>query len=181
MGLKLNTAASGPPLTAVQLRPHCSIASDDASFDSLLTDYIAAATGMVQDFTGQAIGAQSWNLTLDGFPPAIELQRGPVTGVSSIVYFDSNGGTQTLAGSAYLVDLTSTPERIYPAPGISWPGTQIRANAVVVTFATGYAAAPAPILQAIRLTVANWFANREAAEIAAGALALLRPYRDVLI
>ena len=181
MGLSLVTAASGPPLTAANLRAHCSIAADDTSFDALLTDYIAAATAMVQDFTGKAIGAQTWKLSLDRFSDAMELPRGPVTGAPTITYVDTAGSVQTLAGSVYLTDLTSEPQRVVLAPNKAWPATQTRVNAVIIEFGTGYAAPPATMLQAIRMMVASWFAGREAGEIPETALALLRPLRRVKI
>ena len=181
MGLTLVTAASGPPLTAANLRAHCSIAADDTSFDGLLTDYIAAATAMAQDFTGKAIGAQTWLLSIDAFTHAIELPRGPVTGSPVITYIDTAGAVQTLSSGVYLTDLISEPQRVVLAPNQSWPATQTRVNAVTITFGTGFASPPATILQAIRMTVSAWFTNREAGEIPETALALLRPLRRVKI
>lgn len=188
MGLTLVSAASGPPLTAADLRPHCSIDSSDTSFDSLLTDYIAAATAMVQDFTGRAIGAQTWKLALDAFPDEIELPRGPVTAVSWVKYFNDSGSEVTLDSGQYLTDLISDPQRVVLAPDCSWPSTQIRVNAVMVQFVTGFAACPEQVKQAIRMTVAFWFSNREAAnvgdifnELPLGVAALLRPLRRIRI
>jgi uncharacterized phiE125 gp8 family phage protein len=181
VGLTLVTAASGPPLTAADLRAHCSIDSEDTSFDGLLTDYIAAATAMAQDFTGSAIGAQTWKLALDAFPAEIELPRGPVTGVSWVKYFDQGGTERTLDSGQYLQDLISNPQRLVLAPNCLWPTTQVRVNAVTVQFVTGYADSPAQILQAIRMTVASWFAGREAGEIPTAALGLLRALRVIRI
>jgi uncharacterized phiE125 gp8 family phage protein len=181
VGLTLVTAASGPPLTAADLRAHCSIAADDTSFDGQLSDYIAAATAMAQDFTGRAIGAQTWDLALDAFPAEIELPRGPVTGITSIQYFDENGAEQVLSSDQYLADLISDPQRIVLAPDCQWPSTQRRVNAVKVRFVTGYADCPAQIKQAIRMIVAGWFSEREAGQIPAGALSLLRPLRVIRI
>lgn len=181
MGLTLVSAASGPPLTAEDLRPHCSIDSSDTSFDGLLSDYIAAATAMVQDFTGRAIGAQTWKLALDAFPAEIELPRGPVTAVSWVKYFDDDGAEQVLASDQYLTDLISDPQRIVLAPDCDWPGTQARINAVTVQFVTGFEDCPEQIKQAIRMTVASWFSEREAGAIPATALAIVRPLRRIRI
>lgn len=175
MGLKLITGAAAP-LTAADLRLHCSIAADDTSFDGLLTDYIAAASGLIEEMTGRAFGAQTWLLGLDAFPAEIVLRRGPVTGVTWVKYYDTTGTEQTLASGDYLVDLISDPQRIVLAPDARWPGTQVRANAVTVQFATGYADVPPAILQAIRATVAAWFATREAVALPDGVRTALEPY-----
>lgn len=175
MGLKLITGAAAP-LMAADLRLHCSIAPDDTTYDSLLSSYIAAASALIEEMTGRAFGAQVWELALDAFPDAITLPRGPVTAVSWVRYFDPAGTEETLASSEYIQDLISDPQRVVLMPDVSWPTTQVRANAVTVRFATGYAAVPAPILQAIRATVANWFATREAVALPAGVMAALAPY-----
>lgn len=176
MGIQLITGAVAP-LTAAQLRLHCSIAPDDTSFDSLLTDYIAGANGLIEEMTGRAFGAQTWKLALDAFPDAIALSRGPVTAISWVKYFDAAGMEQTLGAAKYLIDLISDPARLVPAPGEVWPITQARANAVTVQFVTGYAAVPPAILQAIRATVAAWFATREAVALPAGVIEAISPWR----
>ena len=181
MGLTLVTAASGPPLTAAALRLHCSITSDDTTFDSLLEDYIASATAMAQNFTGKAIGVQTWQVTYDAFADAMDLPRGPVTGTPTITYYDDAGTVQTLPGSVFITDLVSQPQRVVLAPDEDWPETQTRVNAVMINFTTGYAALPAEIGQAIRMTVASWFSNREAGAIPETAMALLRPLRMIRV
>jgi uncharacterized phiE125 gp8 family phage protein len=177
MGIQLVTGAAAP-LTAADLRAHCSIAADETSFDSLLTDYIAAANGLIQEMTGRAFGAQVWKLALDAFPAEIDLTRGPVTAIAWVKYFDAAGTEQTLDASKYLVDLISDPARLVPAPDMSWPVTQARANAVTVQFNTGYATMPPTILQCIRATVATWFATREAIALPPGVIEALGPWRS---
>lgn len=172
MGIQLITGAA-PPLTAADLRLHCSIEASDTSFDSLLTDYIAAANNRIEELTGKAFGAQSWKLALDAFPAEIDLPRGPVTAVASIKYFDATGIEQTLDPSKYLVDLISDPARLVPAPDAVWPASQARANAVTVQFTSGYTVVPPKILQCIRAAVAAWFQTREIAELPAGVIELL--------
>lgn len=88
---------------------------------------------------GQAFITQTLDIYFDAFPSCIELPRNPVQGVTSITYYDSNGDLQTLATSAYVVDLRSVPARIIPARGTSWPVTEPdHPNAVVVEFVAGY-------------------------------------------
>jgi len=178
MGIQLITGAAAP-LTAAQLRLHCSIAPDDSSFDPLLTDYIAGANGLIEEMTGRAFGAQTWKLALDAFPDEILLSRGPVTGVTWVKYYDAAGTEQTLdASTKYLVDLISDPARLVPAPDQVWPIAQVRANAVTVQFVTGYVSMPPAILMAIRATVAAWFATREAVALPAGVIEAISLWRS---
>lgn len=177
MGIKLISGAAAP-LTAADLRLHCSIDASDTSFDSLLTDYIGAANGLIEEITGRAFGSQTWQLALDAFPAEIVLPRGPVTGVSWVKYWNAAGTEVTLDSGQYLQDLISDPQRIVLAPDCNWPGTQVRANAVTVQFTTGYTTMPPTILQAIRVTVAAWFQSREAIELPRGVITALEPWRS---
>ena len=177
MGIQQITGAAAP-LVAADLRAHCSIDASDTSFDSLLTDYIAAANGLIEELTGRAFGAQVWKLALDAFPVAISLPRGPVTGVTWVKYFDAAGTEQTFDSAKYITDLVSDPARLVPVPDTSWPITQVRANAVTVQFATGYSTVPPMILQAIRATVVAWFATREAVALPPGVVEALAPWRS---
>jgi uncharacterized phiE125 gp8 family phage protein len=177
MGIKLISGAAAP-LTAADLRAHCSIDSSDTSFDGLLTNYIDAASSLIEEITGRAFGAQTWLLALDAFPAEIELPRGPVTGVNLVKYWNAAGSEVTLDSSQYLQDLISDPQRIVLAPNCQWPVTQARANAVTVQFATGYATMPPTILQCIRATVAAWFHSREAIALPPGVIDALGPWRS---
>ena len=176
MGIQLITGASAP-LIAADLRLHCSIAPDDTTFDSLLTGYSAAATNLIEETLGLALGAQTWKLALGAFPDAITLPRGPVTAISWLKYYDTAGAEQTLSSASYLVDLVSDPQRIVPMPDINWPATQARANAVTVQFSTGYVTVPPMILQCIRATVAAWYMGREMAALPDGVTDALARWR----
>lgn len=115
----------------------------------------------------------------------ILLPRSPVQAVTGIQYIDPDGALQTLSPSAYLVDTYSEPARITPAVGTAWPGTQNRANAVLVTFAAGYgasgAAVPQGILHWILLVTATLYENREMVAILTRGRAEQLPYVDSLL
>ncbi|NBW09768.1 MAG: hypothetical protein EBR82_17265 [Caulobacteraceae bacterium] len=172
MGIQQISGASAP-LTAADLRSVCSIDASDTSFDGDLTNLIAAANNRIEDMSGKAFGAQTWNLALDTFPDSIELPKGPVTAVAWIKYYDTTGTEQTLDASKYLVDLISNPARLVPVPGLSWPAAQTRPNAITVQFTSGYTTIPPKILQAIRTTVAAWFQTRETTDLPVGVAEML--------
>src|SRR4030067_860491 len=82
-----------------------------------------------------ALITQTWELYLDAFPAwEIRVPKPTLQSITSIVYTDTDGILQTLAGSMYLVDNKSEPGRITPAFGEVWPVTRAQINAVIVRF-----------------------------------------------
>lgn len=115
----------------------------------------------------------------------ILLPRSPLQSLSSIQYYDPAGALQTLASSAYLVDNFSEPGRITPAPDTTWPATQARANAVLITFVAGYggsgASVPQSILHWILLMTATLYENREMVAILSRGVVGELPYVNSLL
>ncbi|MSR60297.1 MAG: hypothetical protein EXS05_22095 [Planctomycetaceae bacterium] len=133
----------------------------------LMQEYITAAGQMVEIDAEIALLTSTWAVYLDRFPAwEIELRKVPVASITSIVYLDQNGTSQTLiANTDYVSDLKHSPSRVMPAYGKYWPITYWQENSVTVTFVAGLAAQNLvnPIAkQAIRLLVAHWFYNRGA-------------------
>lgn len=134
--------------------------------DALLNGYIDAATQLTERvIQWRTLLTTTWQLKLDAFPAGeLRLPLPPLQSVSSIAYVDSNGDSQTLSSSAYTVDTTSEPGRVYPAYGTSWPSTLAHPNSVTVTFVAGYTSrdrVPATTRTGIAQLVSNWFENRE--------------------
>lgn len=204
MALTLVTAPAAKPLTLAEAKAHLRV--DGSDDDDLITALIAAATAHIDGRDGwlnRALVSQTWDLTLDAFPGAnrfnpygaIQVPLPPLISVTSITYVDTAGATQTLSSSLYTVDVKSTPGRIVPAYGKTWPSTRDQVNAVTVRFVAGYAdsgASPADpadnvpqaIKQAMLLMIGHWYANREAVnvgnvvnEMPISAAALLNPFR----
>lgn len=135
---------------------------------------------------GRCLGEQTWMLTLDGFRCDICLV-GPAISVDLIRYKDTAGAWQTLAPAAYrLVGKTSWRPEVCPAYGTEWPEALSDRETVEITFTAGYGDVtdiPAPILQAVRYTVAHWYSERQIfsfatpTEIPLTAAALLAPFK----
>lgn len=161
------TAPSAALFTAADL--HAQLRIDTTDEDTLIEDYIEAATQTVESDSRLYLRPAELKLHVDerpsGFEPLL-IQRGPVTAVTAITYIDTAGVEQTWDAAEYDVDLVSLPARISPAFGESWPVARIQQRAIAVAFDAGYAAVgnvPAVALQAIKLLVGHWFDNREAA------------------
>lgn len=156
MGVKVITPAA-QVIPTVDLRAHCRTGSDE---DALLVGFLAAAVGYAEHYTQRSFGSQTLELALDEFPAgAIELVRGPVTGIASIKYLDSAGTEQTLSNTLYTLDDYGLQAWAVPAVDTEWPETLAAANAVKVRYVAGDL--PAAVKSALLLMVGHWFENRE--------------------
>jgi uncharacterized phiE125 gp8 family phage protein len=155
--------------------------------DAMVTAMVAAAVSHLDGATGvlgRCLINQTWELSLDGFPPlndtairnwqnwnmqrlddAVRLPLAPLASVSSVKYVDTTGVLQTLPPSLYLVDSVSEPGVLTPAFGSVWPSTRDQRNAVTIQYVAGYgvapSAVPAALIAAIKLMVGDLFENRE--------------------
>lgn len=168
MRLRLITAPAAEPLTVAEARAQ--VSETDTVHDSALTAWITTAREALDGPSGalgRALVTQEWELLLDGFPggDSIDLPLPPLQSVTSVTYVDSDGATQTLATSVYGVDTASEPGAVHLKYGQSWPQTRAQRNAVVIRFTAGYGGAadvPSRLKSAMKLHVADLFANREA-------------------
>lgn len=183
MALTLVTAPSELPVTLAEAKAWCG--AEDTSNDTVIGLALSAACKMVEAFTGRALGAQVWRLTLDEFADAIELARAPVLSLASggFTYVDEVGDTRVVDSAIYSLDLFSDPAWIVLNSDAAWPTIQDTVNAVQVQFNTGYTAdlLPDDMKAAVLITTAAMFEDRTLAKLPAGALSLLAPFRRWVI
>jgi len=166
MSLKLITPASELAVSLAEAKLHLRVTA--SAEDALIEALIVAATEMAEQATnGTAIMPQTWELTLDAFPPSFKLEVTPVASISSIKYFDADGVQQTLDSALYTLDAArdQAPAYVVPAYGTSWPATRNQVNAVTLQFVAGYAnaaAVPDSIKAWIKLQVGAMYENRQA-------------------
>lgn len=198
MGLKLITAPASPVLTLTEAKAHLRVVTSDD--DTIITDYVAAATNYAEEFTGRAFIDQTWDLYLDAFPTTGELQikipKPPLIEVLSVSYDDSNGDEQVIASGQYYVDTVSEFGWVVPASGLStWPTPIDAINSVRVRFRAGYLspdspplnAVPRGIVSAVKLILGSLYEHRESQVVGTissrlpwGAEQLLRQHRVLL-
>lgn len=160
-------APAETPISLDEAKAACSIAVENTDLDDWITLLIAEAVDTIEKRLCRQFMAATWTLALDEFPEEILLERLPITGVTSIVYIDDDGQSQTLTADQYQIDLggANSPARIKPVEGLTWPSTQSGTyNTVVVTFTAGAALADdvAPSAKrAVKFLVAHWFRNHE--------------------
>ncbi|MES2787676.1 MAG: hypothetical protein V4684_19575 [Pseudomonadota bacterium] len=130
---------AGPEAMAVSLADaRIAARADGSDLDTAIEIQVRTITEEVEHLTGRAIINQTYRVTLDEFPDAIRLPAPPVISVTSLKYLDQDGVEQTLHPDDYVLDNVSEPGYIAPAPGLGWPPTADRINAVNVVVVCGY-------------------------------------------
>ena len=157
---------------------------DGADENTLIEALIEAATNHLDGrsgILGRCLVTQTWRYRFVSFRRCIDLDMPGAT--SAVVrYTDQNGVQQGLAAGDINVVETIRGSQIVLADSVNgsdWFG----AFEADVTFGTSPLLLPPAILQAIRILVAHWYANREvivpggAFEVPMSVRALISPYR----
>lgn len=131
--------------------------SSGTSLDDEIKGKVEGFTEDAEHETARAFITQTWEVTLDAFPAArcggaaaIRLPKSPVASVVHVKFYDVDGVQQTLDPQDYLVDDKSEPGYVFPAPGLTWPATAKRINAVDIQFVCGYGTSDANVPAAIK-------------------------------
>lgn len=167
------------PISSAEAKRHSRIEDDDPYIDDI-GDYITAARQHVEQYLNASIVSQTRTHVLDAFPAgAIVLPNGPVTGITSIAYTDTDGNSATVAAHIRRGDTLT------PAYGAAWPSARGQLGAVTVTYTAGLMAgsplalADKDIRAAILLVFADLWDNREAQII--GVSVAINPTLDRLL
>jgi uncharacterized phiE125 gp8 family phage protein len=168
------------PLSVTAAMRHLRVESDDPYLDDLPI-YIKAARQHVEQHLNATIVNRMRTLVLDCFPNTITLPVGPVLGVTSIAYVDTDGATQMLTAA----NVIRSKDKVTPLFSESWPVTRRQLGAVTVTYTAGMMAgspltlADDDILAAIRLTLGDLWNTRESNIV--GAPISINPTLDRLL
>lgn len=145
----LITPPSALAVSLTTAKEHLKITTSDQ--DALVTAWVEGIASHAEHVIGRSIINQTWRVSLDAFPDEIEL---PANGSSVIVkYYDTAGVEQTLSASEYVTDFVSSPGRLVPASGKSWPETYDRINSVNVDVVCGYGASEASVPKGLKLYI----------------------------
>jgi uncharacterized phiE125 gp8 family phage protein len=161
--------------------------------DELIEILISAAREQAESYTGLSLVNREHELNIDSFKGSyIDLEVWPVSAITEVTYFDSDGVEQIWANDQYRLDNATRPARLYPAVN-NWPKTKVRENAVKVTFDAGFTdsegAFPCPkvLLQAMLLIIGHLYENRQDViasgrsggqlELPMGSIFLMTPHR----
>lgn len=164
--LELLDAPATTPITLAEVKEQLRVeGSDDDTLLTRLIDVAVAYTD-VKGALGQAMIAQKWGQWVNSTPPqTVSLILGPVTGVTAVKYYDTDGVLQTDTLSNYQVTGTEFATTIGPKSGFNWPVTQDRSDAIRIEYEIGYGETTTDVPQTIRhalmLLVGHWYDNRE--------------------
>lgn len=170
MALKRTVAPTEYPVSLNETKAHLRYTGSAEDPDIMV--YIQSAVDQLDGPNGilnRALCTQTIEYTLDRFPSCpIDVPLPPMQSVSSIVYLDNNGDSQTLATTEYRVLNASNPQakgRIELGYGKSWPATRDVEQAVTITAVCGFGArnaVPEHIRTLIKTMVKEMYDNREA-------------------
>ena len=186
MGLTRTAAPALEPVSLDEAKLHLNVI-DDAQ-DTLITLLIGAARKYAEAYCGRSFITQGWRLTLGGFPCILELERGPVQTVDSIIYTDMAGAAQTITAPAspdYAIDATGPLCLITPGFSYVWPTALPQIGSVQVNYTAGYGDAAADVPEGIRhwmlVRINTAFENREEFAILQRGTVSALPYVDYLL
>jgi uncharacterized phiE125 gp8 family phage protein len=163
MNLTLFTAPTTEPLTLDEVKSFLRI---DSSLDDIyIYSLIVAARKYCENFQNRAYITQTWELSLEDWPSeVIELPKGNLQSITSVIYKDSTGVSTTISTSDYVVSTRGIVGRVTPAYGKLWPTfTPYPLDPIVIKFVCGYGTAedvPDTIKQAMYLLISHWWENR---------------------
>jgi uncharacterized phiE125 gp8 family phage protein len=153
--------------------------------DELIQAAVTAATQVLDGPNGylrRAIGAQKLSATLYEWPcRPLLLPYPPIVAVEAISYLDVNGAGQTVDAATYQL---LPGGRLQLAYGMLWPNRRSCRDPITIRYTAGWAIVPLPIVQAIKMQAADFYANRGESALATLAFQpnpaiarLLAPYR----
>lgn len=158
--LTLITPASGLLFEYDEAKLHLRIDSDLTVENNSIESSIEAATHYVQEeiMGSRQILSATYEMSVSKWwCGQLAIPRPPLSSVTWIKYYDTNGDQQTLSTSIYTV---RTPHRqrgtVELAYNQNWPATQCREYPITIRFVCGYgdsAAVPKVIKEAVLLTL----------------------------
>ncbi len=199
------TAPATEPVTLTEAKAWARVdfTDDDAAFSSLIT----AARMAAEEYLRRTLITATLKLTLDlscegnnwlgegtydlpvtalygGLPSTVELPKGPVQSITSVVTYDLTDTASTFATSSYRADTAG--ERLVLTYGSLWPSNLRPVGAAAITYVAGYgnaAAVPQPIKTGILIHVASMYEQRgqceDAMDLPPGSKQLYNQYRIV--
>ncbi len=191
-GTQLLTVPTIEPITTTEAKAFLRV--DDSDEDSLIDALIKSARKYTENFIDKALITQTWVMWMDGFPRTrnrgsaepwwdgvregaisslhnkvlreIFIPKAPLQSITSVITIDPEDAETTFSAVNYIVDIYSPRGRIVLRDGGVWPSDLREANAVKITFITGYgdaaSAIPDDIITAMKQLIAHWFEHREA-------------------
>jgi uncharacterized phiE125 gp8 family phage protein len=165
MSFRVITPPAAEPITLEEAKMHLRVVEPDE--DALISTFIAAARGMLEQRTNRRLMAQTIEFALPTWGGFV-IPTAPLVALGEISYVDATGTPQVLEDTLLYVDTYHEPAAAVLSMGQSWPALQ-PGNRPTVRAVVGYASAdevPAELKAWMLLAIAALYDNR--ASIVAG-------------
>jgi len=184
--LEVKTYHDTQIVSTADLKTHLRITFTDE--DTYIAGLEKAAVNMVEEFCNIYLNPTTLIQYGNAFSDLTILYKSPVGNTTPVVKYVATGGVlTTLASSEYEFIYLIKPGRLYPAQGSSLPSTDDVFQAWQIEYVAGYettADIPDALIQAIKITVADMYENRQSvivgkivSEIPKTAQYLMNPYK----
>ena len=143
--LQVVTEPAYEPVSRAEAKRWLRIDAGDTNHDLTVDMLVRAMREDAENITARAFISRQLRLTLSDWPQdawyghKIVLPFPPLQSVDSFQYVDTDGETQTLATTEYVVHTEYEPGIIIPAWDVVWPTIRRVPNAVQILFTAGYA------------------------------------------
>jgi uncharacterized phiE125 gp8 family phage protein len=130
----------------------------------MLETLIKAAIGMAEAMMNRQVLTAGITFTFDAYERYVRLPGGKVSTFTSLKYYDTDNAQQTLTlDTDFVVDKIKLPAVLFFLDG-KLVDTYQRPDAFEAKYDAGWAVDEVPddVLQAIKMTAAHYFENREA-------------------
>lgn len=181
----LTAAPASTPVSLAEAKAQCRV--DHGDDDELITRLIAAATSLLDGWTGilgRCIFTQTWRQDFDRFSHCLRLPLFPVASISSVKYDDADDVEQTVTSTNYVLLVDELGAYVEFIDTYAFPQIHHQRPAVRVAYVAGEAAPPGAIRHAMLLLIEHWYDNRgalaapdQSAPLPFAVDALLAPFR----
>ena len=156
-------------------KQQCGVVNNDR--DTLIYQYLKAAIGRVENYSGKVLAITQVEQPLTEFAPYIDLWYGPVRSITRIDYTDADLAPQTIT------DARHVGSRLF-APVAGWPTMGDRTGATVF-YEAGWPEAdvPAPLEHAVLVLVRDYFDSNGSmtGDAERAVKALCNPFRNIQV
>jgi uncharacterized phiE125 gp8 family phage protein len=123
------------PLTLAETKAHLRL--DTADEDDLVSSLITVAREHLERTAGLCLMTQTWRLLLDSIceDGVIQIARGPVQTIESVIVYDRAGATVEVGLDAHVLDGIARPARLLLAEP---PGPDRAVNGIEIDFVAGF-------------------------------------------
>lgn len=157
----VTVAPAAEPIATADAKLQVRVDGNDEN--ALIDAYVASARSHVEGVTGTRMVTQTVSLKTDDWNDLADLPVAPIQSITTIAYVDTAGDVITLSSSVYETRLDLLEPSVVLKHGQTWPA-RLPGSLITLTAVVGYGAAgaqPAAVLQAIRLVMADFYAQRE--------------------